>query len=133
MAKKPLIRHPGDGRHYDMGPMTARFLADGPETGNGYAISEWWLEPHTKGPGIHKHDDDDVFFVLGGVMSIFVDGQWHEVTKGGFALAPGGVEHDFENRSDARAGVLNLSFPGGFEQNMPSIVAWFKQNPLGRA
>lgn len=37
------------------------------------------------------------------------------------------------NRSDARAGVLNLSCPGGFEEDMPGIVEWFEQHPPGRA
>jgi hypothetical protein len=46
-----------------------------------------------------------------------------------FVLVPGGVEHDFENRGDMRAGVLNLSIPGAFEQNMPSIAQWFIENP----
>ena len=32
--------------------------------------------------------------------------------------------HDFENRSDARAGVLNVFIPGGFETLMPQIVAY---------
>jgi hypothetical protein len=28
-----------------------------------------------------------------------------------------------------RAGVLNLSLPGGFEPHMPGIVQWFRENP----
>jgi hypothetical protein len=44
-------------------------------------------------------------------------------------LVPGGVTHDFENRSAARAGMLNISYPGPFEQHMPAIVDWFVENP----
>jgi hypothetical protein len=46
-------------------------------------------------------------------------------------LAPGGVTHDFENRSDAPARALNLSVPGAFEPHMPSIVEWFAEHPAG--
>ena len=35
---------------------------------------------------------------------------------------------DFENRSDTRTGVLNLSIPGSFERHMPDIAQWFAEN-----
>ena len=34
-------------------------------------------------------------------------------------------------RSAARAGMLNISSPGDFEQHMPSIVDWFAEHPPG--
>lgn len=129
---KPIFLKPGEGRAYAMGGMRALFLADGKETGDRYSISEWWLEPHTAGPGAHSHDEDDVFFVLEGTLHFLVGEKWTAAPKGSFVLAPGGVTHDFENRSDARAGALNLSFPGGFEKNMPMIVDWFRANPPGK-
>ena len=36
--------------------------------------------------------------------------------------------HDFENRTDARAGLFNVFIPGGFEPKMPMIVKWFAEN-----
>ena len=42
-----------------MGRISSVFKADGEETAKGYSISEWWLEPHTKGPGAHAHPEDD--------------------------------------------------------------------------
>jgi quercetin dioxygenase-like cupin family protein len=128
-----LFLRPGEGRAYAMGGMGAVFKADGAETGNGYSISEWWLEPHTAGPGAHSHPEDDVFYVLEGTLSFLLGDRWVDAPKGSFVIAPGGTTHDFENRSDARAGALNLSFPGGFEENMPAIAEWFAKNPPGRA
>lgn len=133
MERKPILLGPGAGRSYPMGRVTAVFKADGTETGSGYSISEWWLEPHCKGPGAHHHPEDDVFYVLAGTMTILVDQQWHTASAGSFVLIPGGTLHDFENRSDQRAGVLNLSFPGEFEPHMPDIAAWFQQHPPGDA
>jgi hypothetical protein len=53
-----------------MGPVRAVFKADGhDETGGRYSISEWWLDPYTRGPGAHAHEEDDVFFVIEGTMS----------------------------------------------------------------
>jgi len=112
-----------------MGRIRAVFKADGDETANGYSISEWWLEPHTAGPGPHAHDEDDVFYVLEGTMSIRLGDRWIDATQGSFVLVPGGTTHDFENRGSTRAGILNVSSPGGFEPEMPAIVEWFAENP----
>jgi mannose-6-phosphate isomerase-like protein (cupin superfamily) len=109
--------------------MSAIFKADGDETKKGYSISEWWLEPHTQGPGPHSHEEDDVFFVIEGTMSFFLGDRWIDAPKGSFVLAPGGMTHDFQNRSSSRAGALNLSIPGEFEPAMPEIVEWFAKNP----
>lgn len=127
--RDPIVLAPGAGRRYPMGRIAAVFKADGEETDGAYSISEWWLEPNTKGPGAHSHPEDDVFYVLDGTMSVLVDDQWIDAPKGSFVLVPGGVTHDFENRSAAPAGVLNLSSPGPFEPHMPSIAEWFTNNP----
>jgi len=82
-----------------MGRISALFKADGAETGNAYSISEWWLEPNTKGPGAHLHPEDDAFYVIEGTMSFLIGERWIEAPKGSFVLAPGGTTHDFENRS----------------------------------
>ena len=128
-----IVLAPGEGRAYPMGRICAVFKADGDETASRYSISEWWLEPHTQGPGAHAHPEDDVFYVIEGVMSFLVDGAWVDAPRGAFVLVPGGATHDFENRGTVRAGVLNLSIPGNFEQHMPGIAAWFAEHPPGPA
>lgn len=131
--RQPVQLPPGAGRRYDMGRIRALFKADGAETAGRYSISEWWLEPHTQGPGAHAHPEDDVFYVLAGTMSFLVGEVWSEAGPGSFVLVPGGVVHDFQNRGDQAAGVLNLSIPGAFEPHMPAIVEWFTANPPGPA
>ena len=37
-----------------------------------------------------------------GALSFLIDDRWHEVAKGGFVRAAGGVVHDFRNDSDER-------------------------------
>ena len=115
-----------------MGRISALFKADGSETGKAYSISEWWLEPRTKGLGAHSHEEDDVFYVIEGTMSFLIDGRWVDAPHGSFVLAPGGAVHDFENRGSKRAGVLNISVPGDFESSMPSIADWIAKNPPQR-
>ena len=132
-TRAPVVLDPGAGRVYDMGRIQAVFKADGSETDGAYSISEWWLEPNTSGPGAHAHPEDDVFYVLEGTMSVLIGERWIDAPKGAFVVVPGGTTHDFENRSAARAGVLNFGYPGDFERHMPDIVGWFDEHPAGDA
>jgi mannose-6-phosphate isomerase-like protein (cupin superfamily) len=127
--KNAIFLPPAGGRQYPMGRIAAVFLADGVETQERYSISEWWLDPNTKGPGAHSHAEDDIFYVIEGTMSFLLGERWVDAPRGAFVIAPGGMTHDFENRSDQRAGALNFSVPGGFETEMPGIAQWFKENP----
>jgi len=131
MANAPtaLILGPGEGRSYDMPDMRAVFKADGGETDDRYSVSEWWVKPHGKGPGAHSHEaNDEIFYGIGGTMSVLVGETWQDVSTGGFLRIPAGTTHDFENRTDTPAGLLNVFIPGGFEKNMPAIVQWYRDN-----
>lgn len=124
-----LILAGGQGRVYQCGTMTAVFKADENETNACYSISEWWLEPHSDGPGAHFHEDnDEVFYVLEGSLSFLVGDKWVEADKGTFLRIPANTMHDFKNRTNQKSGALNFFIPGGFERNMPSIVKWFEDN-----
>ena len=128
-ARKAVVLPPGGGRDWPLGLMRATFKADGAETRNAYSISEWWMEPRSPGPGAHRHDDDDdVFYVLEGLVTFLLDGEEIEAPKGSFVLVPAGVRHDYENRSPQRAGLLNF-YSGPFESDMPMIADWYKNNP----
>jgi mannose-6-phosphate isomerase-like protein (cupin superfamily) len=128
-SRAPVVLAPAAGRAYPLGRISAVFKADGTETANRYSISEWWLEPNTRGPGAHSHEEDDVFYVLAGTMSFLLGDEWIDAAAGAFVLVPGGMIHDFENRAPERAGLLNFSAPGGFEAHMPAISQWFRDHP----
>jgi mannose-6-phosphate isomerase-like protein (cupin superfamily) len=126
--RDPLVLAPGAGRCYPMGRLSAVFKADGTETGGRYSISEWWLDPHTRGHGAHSHPPDDGFYVLEGTLSFLVGDEWVDAPAGSFILVPGGVTHTFENRGATRAGALNISAPD-LEDRMPAIADWFMHRP----
>ncbi|WPU94104.1 cupin domain-containing protein [Mucilaginibacter sabulilitoris] len=124
-----LILTAGQGRVYHLGAMTAIFKADENETADQYSISEWWLAPNSNGPGPHQHDDQDqVFYVLEGTISILTGDKWIEADRGTFIRIPRNTIHNFANRTNKKAGMLNFDIPGGFEKNMPSMVKWFEEN-----
>ena len=128
-----LVVTPGTGRHYPCGPMQAEFLADGEETDNRYSVSIWWVDPNQPGPGAHSHEaNDELFYVIDGTMTFLVGEHYVDAVSGTFLRIPAGVMHDFENRTAARAGALNVFIPGGFEANMPDIVKWFRERDVVR-
>ena len=124
--RRPVVLAPGEGRAYPMGRISAVFKADEAETESRYSVSEWWLEPRTQGPGAHSHAEDDLFYVIEGIMSLRVGDEWFECPKGSFVLVPGGVTHDFENRGDVRheEAALDRALPEG-----PGIAEWFAEHP----
>jgi mannose-6-phosphate isomerase-like protein (cupin superfamily) len=127
--KKIILLKKGEGRKYNLGPMTAIFKADKEETDNKYSVSEWWLEPHSEGPGAHVHEHIvQTFYVLEGPVSFFVENKWIDVETGTFIRIPENTMHTFANRTDKKTGFLNFDIPGGFEKDMPGMVAWFENN-----
>ena len=50
----------------------------------------------------------------------------------GTIIIPAGIDHDFANRTGERVGLINVFVPGGFETNMPEIVAWFAAQESGK-
>ncbi|MCA9858282.1 MAG: cupin domain-containing protein [Thermomicrobiales bacterium] len=121
------------GRRYELGTMHAVFKADGPETGDRYAISEWWLAPKSDGPGRHRHDaNDEIFIALSGHPSVLAGDHWYDMDPGSTIVIPAGIEHDFANRTGEQVGLLNVFVPGGFEANMPEIVAWYAKQGENR-
>lgn len=129
--RKVLVVRPDQGRKYHMGRMRAVFFADGAETNARYSISEWWLEPRTRGPGTHSHPEDHIFYVLSGTVSLLIDGERTDAPRGSYALIPGGVRHDFENHGTDECGFISINAPAGFEQMMPRIVQYLAEKPLG--
>lgn len=131
---KPLVVDSKDGRAYPMGRMSAVFKADLEETNSTLSVSEWWLEPNTEGPHIHKHPEAHLFYVIEGCLSVYLqDRNWFDAEKGSYIYIPGEIEHGFENRSNAKVGFMSINTPGGFEQSIPGILSYFEENPLGDA
>ena len=122
MVREPIIVPPDQGRVYPMGRIRAVFKADGNETAGRCSVSEWWLEPRTRGPGVHAHAEDHVYYVLAGSLSVYLADDWSEARQGSCVVIPGGTPHSFANRGAVRAGFLSFNSPGGFEERMKDIA-----------
>lgn len=85
--------------------LLARKAAGDDESAGAYSISEWYL----------------------------LGDRWVDFPRGSFVPVPGGMTHDFQDRTSERAGVLNFSVPGNFEASVPGIARWFAEHPPGPA
>ncbi len=114
-----------------MGRIRAVFKADGDETAGQYSVSEWWLEPRTLGPTSHEHEDDHVYYVITGVLSVrFNDGEWLQAAQGSYILIPSGTPHAFENQGTQSTAFISFNSPGGFEAKMQNIAPWLAAEDL---
>jgi mannose-6-phosphate isomerase-like protein (cupin superfamily) len=80
--------------------------------GSQLVLAEWTAEgtagdePLYQAP-LHKHPEDEAWYVLEGMLRVRAGEQVHEVPAGGAVIVPGGTPHTFWNpRSDPARYVL---------------------------
>lgn len=86
----PFILAPGE-KHADAPPLERPFFrfASG-QTGGLATLAEVQLPPLTAGPNLHVHTrEDEMFFVIDGVMTVQVGDQLHEIAASPVPRATG--------------------------------------------
>ena len=72
----------------------------GRQTDGLLALAEVRLPKLTSGPNLHVHaNEDEMFFVLDGLMTVRVADQLYEIAAGGLAWGARGIQHAFANRA----------------------------------
>ena len=61
-----------------------------------------------EGADKHRHPYAEVFVNLGGSVEVTVDGETRLVEGGTIVVVPAGAWHEFENRSEAAALMVNI-------------------------
>ena len=80
------------------------------------ALAEIRLPPLTAGPNLHVHaNEDELFFVLDGMMTVQVGEHLHEIAAGGLAWGARGIPHAFANRAKDPLRIMIMWIPGGAE------------------
>jgi mannose-6-phosphate isomerase-like protein (cupin superfamily) len=70
--------------------------------GSALAMAEWTAqgsagdEPAYQAP-LHKHPEDEAWYVLEGTLRVRAGEQVHEISAGGAVIVPGGTAHTFWN------------------------------------
>lgn len=113
----PFILAPGE-RHAGAPPLERPFFrfASG-QTEGLLALAEVRLPPLTAGPNLHVHaNEDELFFVLDGIMTLQVGDRLHEIAAGGLAWGARGIPHAFANRVKDLLRIMIMWIPGGAER-----------------
>lgn len=85
-------------------PRTAPKLIDGvlAPPNSGLVLAEWTAagatsdEPEYQAP-LHRHAEDEAWYVLDGTLRVRVGDEDVEATRGGAVVVPGGTPHTFSN------------------------------------
>ena len=111
-----MIVMPNQAKVYSQGLGQAHILVDGERSGGA-----WWLGEFREDPGfmtaLHFHyQQDEQFFVLEGVLSVYVDGKWLDLEPGTVAVIPHGMHHAQGNMGKKPVRFLGSGNPAGFER-----------------
>jgi mannose-6-phosphate isomerase-like protein (cupin superfamily) len=110
-AERAVVVRPGEGRRVG----NVEFLARSADTPR-FNLALITIQPQRDGPGTHAHpEEDDAFYLLEGELVFTVDGEEVVAGPGTFLLVPPGVPHDFANRGDTVARMVNVHAAAGFD------------------
>jgi mannose-6-phosphate isomerase-like protein (cupin superfamily) len=123
----PVIIAPEQLTALSMGMGEARIVMDS-ERSNG----AWWLGHFREDLGfrtpLHLHPiQDEQFYVLDGVLSIYVNGAWHDLTAGAYASVPKGTPHAQATGGNGSVVFLGGGNPAGFEKYFPDLAELAKR------
>ena len=81
------------------------------DTGGDLLEMQWEIESIPEdGPFVHTHPHaEERYEVLSGVLEVYVDGEWMEVTAGEEHTVPSGTPHTFRNKTPVE--VINVHEP----------------------
>lgn len=115
----PLVRllRPHDGRvEPSPGQVTDRFMIDGADTEQRFALVQHLFAPRALAAPMHRHHlEDEYTYVLAGTIGAVLGGTEVTATAGDLLFKPRGEWHTFWNPGDEPASVLELISPAGLE------------------
>jgi len=103
---KPHALKTGEGRSYSWNNYLFTVKAGATETGPGVAFMEFFTRKGEE-PPIHVHqDEDEIFYLLDGALTVTCDDESFELDPNGFVFLPRNLPHGFTIRSDGLVRML---------------------------
>ena len=123
----PRVVGPGDGQLVSLGSTDARFLIDGRDARNCFALVEHPLRPHALAAPMHRQDEYS--FVLEGTMGALLGNAVVTANPGDLVFKPRNQWHTFSNAGDQPARILEIISPAGFENYFRELGAELLDGP----
>ncbi len=108
MAK--VFMKSGTGEDLNVLGMPLTFLCDASETGDAWSLIEEDIGLG-QGPTPHRHNWNEAYYVISGVVNFVVDGEKYRAESGDFINIPKNAVHAFKGGSDTLSRVLIFSVP----------------------
>ena len=114
---------PADGNSGVLAAIGVRFMIDGGEVGDRFALVEHPMPPHALAAPIHRHSREDEFsFVLEGRMGAILGDELVHASAGDLVFKPRNQWHTFWNAGDEPCRILELISPAGFERYFEELI-----------
>ena len=114
---------PADGNSGVLAAIGVRFMIDGGEAGDRFALVEHPMPPHALAAPIHRHSREDEYsFVLEGRMGAILGDELVQASAGDLVFKPRNQWHTFWNAGDEPCRILELISPGGFERYFEELI-----------
>jgi mannose-6-phosphate isomerase-like protein (cupin superfamily) len=96
-----------------LGSIGARWMIDGAEAGNRFALVEHPMSPRALAAPLHKHSREDEYsFVLEGSLGALLEDEVVFGKPGDLVFKPRSQWHTFWNAGDEPARILEIISPG---------------------
>lgn len=129
-AEKGIL--PSDNaRVYDMGGGEARIIVGAEQSGGAFWLGTFRVDPGRLSWLHVHHSADEQFYVLEGVVSMWMDDRWHDLSPGSLGVVPRGTPHAYGNRTKQAMRFLNSGNPAGFERFFADIDKVVRRFPYG--
>jgi len=114
---------PADGNSGVLTAIGVRFMIDGGEVGDRFALVEHPMPPHALAAPIHRHSREDEYsFVLEGRMGAILGDELVQASAGDLVFKPRNQWHTFWNAGDEPCRILELISPAGFERYFEELI-----------
>ncbi len=114
---------PSDGRAGFLGTIGVRFMIDGDEAGERFAVVEHPMPPRSLAAPLHRHTREDEYsYVLEGRVGALLGDEVVVGGPGDLIFKPRNQWHTFWNDGDQPARLLEIISPAGFERFFGELV-----------
>lgn len=113
-----------DGAAGFLGSIGVRFMIDGPESQQRFALVEHLMSSRALAAPLHRHTREDEYsFILEGRMGALLGDDVVEAGPGDLVHKPRDQWHTFWNAGDEPCRLLEIISPAGFERFFAELVA----------
>jgi len=129
-VKAARVLGPEDGKAGTLGSIGVRFMIDGDDSGQGFALVEHPMPPRKLAAPLHRHSREDEYsFVLEGRLGALLGDEVVYGDPGDLVFKPRNQWHTFWNAGDEPALILEIISPAGFEHYFEELIGLLGDGP----